>query len=372
MNKKSRVRQVSVAALLVSTGVILGTAAPRARGAAPVGRTPAAADARARAEVPPPAPVDTPSAAAAPDTTPRGIRPEGDPPAFGGSYAVLRGASTDASISIDAPAAEHEGASPAFPPVPREIPEGASPADDPGVTPEPPAARPAPAPFRPAPAQGIPRGVAADYPLLAVFEGAGRLLFYDLGVRPGVIPASIEGSWSSLGDCGRALQADFSAPTGRAGELRAVGRGAPGESGSAVVVAARQGCEAASRRFVSAHLAGAGDAGELAGLAPRGFGGPDLVQAARSDGIVLAVFRSRAGSAAVIATSTTAGLTSVWTARVPAADGDLAGIGVFRRSGAAHAWFVIRKDARATALLTASSSDGQAWSSSGPAALANR
>jgi hypothetical protein len=369
MNRKSRVRQVSVAALLISMGVILGTAAPRARGAAPVARPSAAAGARARAEVPPPAPIDTSSAAATPDITPQGIRPEGDPPTFGGSYAVLRGASTDGSVPVDAQA-EEVGAPQTFPPVPREIAEGTAPAD-PGVTPEP-TTRPAPAPFRPAPAQGIPRGVAADYPLLAVFEGAGRLLFYDLGVRPGVIPASIEGSWSSLGDCGRALQADFSAPTGRAGELRAVGRGAPGESGSAVVVAARQGCESASRRFASAHVARAGDAGELAGLAPEGFGGPDLVQVARSGEIVVAVFRSRAGSAAVIATSTTAGLTSAWSARVPAADGDLAGIGVFRRSGAAYAWFVIRKGARATALLTASSSDGQAWSSSGPAALANR
>jgi len=372
--KASPLRQVSIAALLLSSGVILGTVAPRARGAEAPAQVQTPPGARARPAAPlraAAADLDMLSAVAPPDAGSFRPAPDGDPPAFGGTYAVLRGARTDASVDTDSmvePEVEH---APSFPTVPRGVAETAVPPDTASRAHEPPPSA-APASFRPSPAQGIPRGVAADYPLLAVFEGAGRLLYYDLGVRPGVVPAAIEGAWAPLGDCGRALQADFSAPTVQAGELRAVGRGAPGEPGSAVVVAARQGCEVASRRFTGARPAGEGDRAELGGLAPEGFAAADLVQVARSPGLVLAVFRSGVGSAAVIATTSPGGPASVWTGRILPTDGDMTAIGVFRRGGAAHAWLLVRKGARPTAILSATSPDGRAWSSAGPATLANR
>lgn len=370
--KTSRVRQLSLGALLLSAGVILGTAVPRARGAevtpAAVGGASQAARAPTPRSSPPAVEPDTTAASAAWETG-VAFQPEleGEPPPFGGSYAVLRGASTDSSSLPDAPAAPPAAdADPTFPGPPADVPpDSGSSESEPG----PPAA---PARFRPSPAQGMPRGIAAEYPLLAVFEGAGRLLYYDLGVRPGVIPASIEGTWAAVGDCESELQADYSATTAQAGDLRAVGRGAPRDAGAAVVVTARQGCEAASRRFARAHSASPAERGELAGLTPAGFGSSDLVQVARSQGLVLAVYRSGAGSAAVIGSTAPGSAATLWTGRIEPADGDLAGIGVFRRGGAAYAWFLIRKDSRPAALLAASSPDGRTWSSAGPAALVHR
>ncbi len=369
----SRVRQVSLAALLLSAGVILGTAVPRARGAeAPVA---GAGQAKVRPEgtgasTPRPASVAEPDTAAASAPSDTGVdfqaEPEGEAPSFGGSYAVLRGASTDADSTVDTSAASPPTADAPFPGPPDHVPaDTASGQSAPGP-------RTAPPPFRPSPAQGIPRGVAAEYPLLAVFEGAGRLLFYDLGVTPGVIPSSIEGSWAALGNCGRQLQADFSAPTEQPGELRAVGRGSRGDPGSAVVVVARQGCETASDRFAPAHSAGERDRGELASLTPEGFGPSDLVQVARSQRLVLAVYRSGAGSAAVIAGTGVGGVETLWTGRILPVDGDLEAIGVFRRGGFAYAWLLVRKESRPAALLAAASPDGRAWSSTGPAALVHR
>ena len=372
----SRLRQVSLAALLISAGVIVGTAVPRARGAEAPGSKPGGARVlpegrHSPSPAPGPAPVVAADTAAASEAWETGVafqpEPEGEAPAFGGSYAVLRGARTDASSPVDTSAAPADpDPVPAFPAPPGDVPSDTA-SSEPEATP-----RSAPAPFRPSPAQGIPRGVAAEYPLLAIFEGAGRLLFYDLGVRPGVIPSSIEGSWAVLGDCERALQADFSAPTAQPGELRAVGRGAPGEPGSAAVVVARQGCEAASRRFSRANSADAADRDALAGLAPEDFGPSDLAQVARSHGLVLAVYRSSAGSAAVIGHAGAGGVTTLWTGRIQPGDGDLAAIGVFRRGGSANAWLLVRKDSRAAALLAASSPDGRAWSSAGPSPLVHR
>jgi hypothetical protein len=370
----SRLRQVSVAALLLSSGVILGTFAPRAPGAVRPNMHPAPAAPAGEVRTPArPAPVAPPDTAAPYGESPASVIESisaDEPPAFGGAYAVLRGATTNGAILAESPDSGSPSIAPEFPGIP---PRAADlPAADSATPPDEPEPRSAPERFRPAAAQGIPRGVAADYPLLAVYEGAGRLLFYDLGAHPGVVPASIEGAWAVLGDCGRAVQADFSAATTHAGELRAVGRGTSGSPGMAVVVAARQGCEAATARFTNARAVNPSERADFGSLAPDGFGAMDLVQVARNRGVLLLVFRSAGGSAAVIATTGLGSARAVWSTRVPPSGGDLGGIGVFRRGGALHAWLVVEKAGRPTALLAVTAPDGTTWSSSGPVTLVNR
>lgn len=375
--RPSRVRQVSLAALLLSTGVILGTVVPRARGAVapvhpasrPQSPQPSTATGAARGSTAVPIPAEL-SISAPPDA---------DAPTFGGSYAVLSGASTEGA----GPLGPTDGAVPrgaaqppptvnsaVFPGIPPRAAEDSStitPADTGGAQPS-----RAPAGFRPSPAQGIPRGIAADYPLLAVIEGGGRLLFYDLGVRPGAVPTSIEGVWAMLGDCGRTLQADFSASTEQAGELRAIGRGAGGSPGSTGVVTARQGCEAAASRYTRSGTPSEAVRAEMASFAPDGFDATNLVQVAQTRGVALLVFRSAAGSAAVIATRDLGGFRGAWSKRMSPADGDLSGIGVFRRGGTTHVWLTVQRSGRPYALLTVTSPDGNAWSAAGPVTLANR
>lgn len=370
----TRLRQVSVAALLLSSGVILGTFAPRAPGAVRPNRHPAppaaAGEARTSPRLAPVSPPDTRAPnGGSPGVVIESISAE-EPPAFGGAYAVLRGATTNGAILPESADAGSLSIPPEFPGIPPRAKD--PPAADSVAPYDEPEPHSAPERFRPAAAQGIPRGVAADYPLLAVYEGAGRLLFYDLGARPGVVPASIEGAWAVLGDCGRAMQADFSAATTHAGELRAVGRGTSGTPGMAVVVAARQGCEAATARFTNARAANPSERADFGSLAPEGFAAMDLVQVALNRGVLLLVFRSAGGSAAVIATTGLGSARAVWSTRLPPTGGDLGGIGVFRRGGALHAWLVVEKAGRPTALLTVTTPDGTTWSSSGPVTLVNR
>lgn len=381
-----RLRLTAGGVLLLSAGIILGSFTPRGtraegRPAAPRGArgTPGAAtSAVTPAAAPAAAPAQTgeldpgrDSAASTPELA------LGPPPAFGGRYAVLRGATTAGPVggaagrtefprAPESPVDGDAASSPAEGPEPAALPAAAPAPASPGVRPE---RREA---FRPAPADAIPRGVAADYPLLALFEGGGRVVFHDLGEHPGVVPTSVEGTWAEVGHCGRTVRADLSLPTEARGELRAIGRGSAADAGHAALVVARQGCDLASSRFALPQRPDADDRRQFAGMEPAGFTAGDLAQVVRSGPVRLALYRSAAGQAAVAVEVTRLRAAPLWSFVLTPADGDLSAIGVSRRGSSTRVWLLVRTGTRAAALVAAAGPDGAAWPAGSRIELAPR
>lgn len=363
------VRRTAAALLLVSVGVIVGSYAPArgsSRATAPgTLRQPVTPRPRQAA---PPAPAQPRGPAA--DLDP-GLPPApgyesvlaGSPrPEFGGEYAVLRGAETAGQPAPQA-AAPPVATIPSAPSVPVS---GGDPPDR-ELTADP-SARPAPEPFRPSPAQGIPRGIALSYPLLAVARPGGRVALHDMGLRGGPTPAAIEGEWAVIGRCGDPLRLEFALPTRRAGELRAIGRAESAAGWTVEPVVARQACAPAAERYARSHPASTEERGAFgAAGAEAGFAPGDLAQVAQSGATALLVFRGSGGGAVIAAARGPAGPVVVWS--YVTADGDPSLLGVYRTGAGTQAWILLGGPGSPRALLTASTRDGRSWSADGPFSL---
>lgn len=246
---------------------------------------------------------------------------------------------------------------------------------DPAAAPAPDTAAPVPADpqrFRPAPAQGIPPGLAVRLPLLAVLRPGGRVAFHELGRTPGPVPAGLEGEWSVPGACARTVRVELALPSRGAGHLRAVGRVVSGEGGTVAPVVPRQACAAASRGYAPARSPTAAERTAMASAgAEMGFGAGDLREMAGVAGAIVLVFRGDDGAAGV-AVRARGATGPVWTHRAAPADGPVRLLGVYRAGAATEAWLVIGASDRPASLLVVSSADGRRWTSDGPVPLGDR
>ena len=290
-------------------------------------------------------------------------------PAFGGEYAVLRGAET-AGETVPR-ATPPPAAIPAAPALPVESERAAAARHGDTAAAASSTARSAPERFRPSPAQGIPRGIALGNPLLAMARPGGRVAFHDLGVRGGPTPAGIEGEWAVIGRCDTPLRVEFALPARRAGELRAIGRADESAGWSVEPVVARQACAAAAERYRRPQAATESErAAFAAAAAGAGFAPTDLLQAADAHGSKLLVFRRPGGESAVVAAARgPAGAVVLWTHASAAGDGDLTLLGVYRTGAGAEAWITIGDARSPRALLVVSSPDGRSWTAAGPVPL---
>lgn len=382
---KRLIGQCSAALILLSGGIIIGTSArpgvepvPAAQQAhAGGGRKPVAGD-----SVGAPAAFDTgssvPQARAAPDVpaapgyesflagTPR--------PEYGGEYAVLRGAATDPrsvphASTPPAPAGAAEPAPLVAAAAASVAPGEASARSVDSVA----QARPAAAPerFRPAPAQGIPRGLALRTPLLALSRSGGRVVLHELGGPGGPTPAAIEGEWAVVGRCQQVVRVEFALPARRVGELRAIGRADAGAGLPAAPVVPRQACAAAADRYARAHRPSADERAAFGSAGPgSGFEPGDLAEVALAGAGALLVFRRTGrGAAVVAATRGAGGPTVLWTRLADAADGDVSLLGVYRIGAGGQAWLIAGNPASPRMLLTASTTDMRTWSPLGSVPL---
>lgn len=326
----------AIAVVLLSAGIVIGTTfrsrAPRPTGierpdSALPGRRPLVKPESASAtEDREPTPVVRPAIPSAP-----GFEPfeTGEPaPAFGGEYAVLRGAE-----GVGAPPRPASPDGVAFEAA-RAEPAGGTPEDG-GEVETTLSAR-----SRPSPAQGIPRGIAMRIPLLGISRPGGRVVFHDLGGHDGPAPSGIEGEWAVLGRCERIVRVEFGLPAHSFGELRAIGRSG-GDGWGVEPVVPRQACEAASERFVRPHAATAAERAALAGIAAGepGAAALDMAEVMRIGPAILVVFRNASGAATVVAATSGGGGYSVrWSKVVEPGDGGLWLLGVYRMGSGAVAW----------------------------------
>lgn len=361
------VRRAAATTLLVSIGITIGSyvrpggphaARAEAPGAAPREDMRRGSERTADSAGMPPA--------SAPEAMPdvsamRGMaRPE-----FGGTYAVLRGAET----AGDAPSAPETAGGVAMSAIPPARATGVDEPDHPpSLTAEPDApppgadASPSAVGFRPAPAQGIPRGVALRHPLLALARGGGRVAFHDLGLRGAPTPAGIEGEWAVIGRCDRAVRIDFALPVSRTGELRGIGRTESSPGWSVEPVVARQACSAAGERFTRPRVPTDPERERYWSIGEAfGYGSGDLVQLLEVRGAALLVFRRRDLGAVLVAASPGAAPATTWSYRLEAADGDLSLVGVYRMGAGVEAWMALGNPGAPDALLITSSPDGRNW-----------
>ena len=367
------IRAGAAATLLLSSGVLIGSylgTGPRGRADVPERAiVPAAA---ARRSVEPNAPSGPPPNVPTPELPePRipsapGFEPfeAGAPrPEFGGQYAVLRGANTVDGAPLP-PAAAVRATPPG--PAPR-VPAQTSSDSVQSQLAVPDPAPAVPPRFRPAPAQGIPRGLALRQPLLAIVRPSGRTVFHDLGAGGGPTPAGLEGDWSVINHCEWHARVDLAMPPREIGDLRAVGRveGTARWSGEPVVPS--QACASAGERFTGAAEA-TGAQREMYGAAGAslGFAASELRQVADLRGAALLVFVGPAGSALVVADRTGAGPKVLWTYAVDPGDGDLSLVGVYRTGADVQAWLVLGPRSSPRAVVVLSSSNLRSWSRRGP------
>lgn len=365
----------ALATVLLSAGVLIGSyLSPEA---APPPSAPAAPQRSGKPPAAPGPPAAAPPAAAASSAEPHvpaapGFEPfdAGVPrPEFGGQYAVLRGANTverpgsvvpDAAVPIASSAPAPAAAVPPAPPEPvlADPPRAESAAAEPSAV---------PARNRPAPAQGIPRGIALRQPLLAIVRTGGRAVFHDLGNGGGPTPAGLEGEWAVIGRCELRARVDLAMPSRQIGDLRGIGRAEGGSQWSGEPVVPRQACEVASERFTRPRAASDADRGAYAAAgASLGYAASDLRQVLDVRGGVLLAFGGVRGSALVAAVGSGPRVTVQWTYGGEPGDGDLSLVGVYRNGTDVQAWVLLGPRGSPGALMILSSSDLRTWSRSGP------
>lgn len=377
------VQHAAAAVLMVSVGVLIG-----ARGSdTPVQRTDS------------PARVDTVASAAAdhgggvatpPEMAPGSLQIPSAPgfesvltagaggdtaPSFAGSYAVLRGATTvDGGAEVElvstppptTPASRRDEAESALA---GTVAAAAAPAPDTGTTPSPPGAGAATG-FRPAPAQGLPRGVALRHPMLAIIRPGGRAVMYDLGLGGGPTPSGLEGEWAVIGDCARRVRVEFAMRSRRVGEVQGAGRvaGSAGWSGEPVVAA--QACAAASEQFVGPRDPSAADREQFEPVArDAGLAGWDLHQVVASRGFDVLVLRQEGRRRSLIVVR---GRNGGAPAVMKEVEGEVSLLGVYRSGSGATAWFAIGARHFPEAVVVATSGDLRSWDVLGPNPLQAR
>lgn len=371
------IRAGAVATLLLSAGILTGTYLAPSAPAVPL--VPAAGPPQAGGPSPAPGPSAPGSPLAATPTQPHvpaapGFEPfdaEVPRPEFGGQYAVLRGASTVSGDGGPPPSAALGEAPPAASSFPAQsLP--AAPSEP--VTGDPPRSEPAPGDpgerlprSRPGPAQGMPRGIALQQPLLAIVRTGGRTVFHDLSTGRGPTPAGLEGEWSVIGRCEWSARVDLGMPARQVGDLRGVGRTDPGSAWSGEPVVPRQACAAAGERFTRPRAASDADRdGYAQAGGPLGFTAGDLAQVAEVRGGVVLVFGGTTGSAVVAGVRSARGAEVHWTYTAQPGDGDLTLVGVYRTGTEVQAWVLLGPRGSPGALMIVSSSDLRTWSPRGP------
>jgi hypothetical protein len=302
----------------------------------------------------------------------------GPRPDFGGEYRVLR----NAELSGDAPASEVPAqrlpSAPSVLVTAMGTPDSVAPGDSASRRLEEEPRRASPIPnedrrFRPAPAQGIPRGIALRTPLLALVGAGGRVAFHDLGMRSGVEPAGLEGEWAEIGRCGTGMRLEFAMPSRASGDLRAVGRGTPGPR-LAVPVVPRQACGVAGERFARPREPGSGEVVRY-GLAAsaEGFAAEDLREVLPVRGGLLLVFRNGARGSSSLLLGSAPGSGTLWAARTEPGEGELMVIGVYRGEPATeHVWIVAAANGVVQRLYTLSIDPSGGWKGAGPIPLQPR